>query len=106
MFSTAAGGGLFARTRFGGRQREHTARRGALLGSPHRFRIDWTPDEVKYSVDGAVVATHPIAIGASMRLLVSDLAPGTGVVTVDWMRMGPYASAARSCRASSMRGPP
>ena len=48
---------------------------------------------VTYSVDGAVVATHAIAIGAPMRPLVSDFAAGTGVVTVDWMRMSPYASA-------------
>ena len=91
MFSTAAGGGLFARTDSGGAS-TNTPIAGSVLGVPHRFRIDWTPAEVKYSVDGTVVATHPIAIGASMRLLVSDLAAGTGVVTVDWMRMGLYAS--------------
>ena len=46
-----------------------------------------------YSVDASVVATHAIAIAGPMRPLVSDVAPGSGSVSVDWLRMGPYAAA-------------
>ena len=51
----------------------------ALFGSPHRFRIVWTSTVVTYFVDGAQVASHAIAIGASMRpLAASDLNLGGG----------------------------
>jgi VCBS repeat-containing protein len=46
-----------------------------------------------YSVDGAVVATHPIASAVPLRPLVSDVAVGSGSVSVDWIRMGSYAAA-------------
>ena len=45
---------------------EHVARRG-FLGTPHRFRIDWTASSIRYSVDGVVVATHAVAITSSLR---------------------------------------
>jgi hypothetical protein len=93
MFSTASGGGLFARTDSGS-QSASTALSSSLLGSPHRFRIDWTPAGAIYSVDGAVVATHSFALTTAMRLLVSDLAPGgEAPLTLNWMQMGPYTSA-------------
>ena len=64
----------------------------ALLGSQHRLRIDWTPGGVIYSIDGIVVASDAIAIDVELRPLVSDFTPGDGALTVDWIRMGPYAS--------------
>jgi hypothetical protein len=92
MFSTFSGGGLFARANSGGASID-TPIAGSLLGSPHRFRIDWTPTTVVYSVDGAVVATHAIAIGVPLRPLVSDFSVGSGSVSVDWIRMTPYVAA-------------
>jgi hypothetical protein len=44
-------------------------------------------------VDGAVVATHAIAIAGPLRPLASDVAVGSGSVSVDWIRMSPYAAA-------------
>ena len=85
------GGGLFARTASGSASLD-TPLPGALLGSPHRFRIDWTPTGVTYTVDGTVVASAAIPIDAALRPLVSDFTPGDGTLTVDWIRMGPYAS--------------
>jgi len=92
IFSTAAGGGLFARTASGGASVD-TPLAGALLGSPHRFRIDWTPARGTYSIDGMVVASDTIAVDADLRPLISDFTAGDGALTVDWIRMGPYASA-------------
>ncbi len=31
---------------------------GSLLGSPHLYRIEWDASEVRFYVDGALVATH------------------------------------------------
>ena len=47
-----------------------------------------------YTVDGTVVATHALAIDAPMRPLVSDFTPNDGALTVDWIRMSPYAASA------------
>src|SRR5262249_34914405 len=63
-----------------------------LLGSPHRFRIDWMPGSIVYSVDGAVVATHAVTITTPMRPLVADLLPGGSSIDVDWLRLTPYAT--------------
>ena len=52
------------------------------------------PTGVTYTVDGTVVATHAIAIDAAMRPLMSDYTPNDGALTVDWIRMSPYAAAA------------
>src|SRR5205814_7953691 len=84
-------GGLFARTNSGGPSVD-TPLAASLVGSPHRFRIDWTPTAIVYSVDGSVVATHAIAIAGPLRPLVSDFATGSGSVSVDWIRMSPYAA--------------
>jgi hypothetical protein len=92
IFSTLNGGGLFARTSSGGASID-TALPASLVGVPHRYRIDWTPTSVVYAVDGAVVATHAIAIAGPLRPLVSDFAVGGGGVSVDWIRMTPYAAA-------------
>src|SRR6185503_9794523 len=95
--ATVAGGALVvdgarARTNSGGASID-TPLAGSLLGSPHRFRIDWTPTAFAYSVDGNVVATHAIAIAGPLRPLASDFAVGTGSVSIDWIRMSPYAAA-------------
>jgi hypothetical protein len=37
------------------------------------------------------VASHPVAIQTQLRPLVSDYTPGGPGVSVDWLRMGPYA---------------
>jgi Glycosyl hydrolases family 16 len=43
---------LYARTNNGSAAVD-TALAGAWFGTPHRFRIDWTPTSVTYSIDGS-----------------------------------------------------
>jgi hypothetical protein len=62
------------------------------LGAPHRFRIDWTSTGEVFFIDGTQVASHTIAVTASMRALVSDFTVGGPALTVDWLRMTPYAA--------------
>jgi hypothetical protein len=92
IFSTLSGGTLYARTNSGSTSVD-TPLSASLVGTPHLFRIDWTPSGVIYSVDGAVVASHAIAIAGPLRPLVSDFTTGAGAVSVDWLRLGPYAAA-------------
>jgi hypothetical protein len=92
IFSTLNGGALYARTNSGSTNTD-VQLSGSFLGTPHRFRIDWTATAVVYSVDDAIVATHPIAIAGPLRPLASDFNVGGGTVSIDWLRVGPYAAA-------------
>ena len=92
MFSTFnGGGGLYARTNNNGSTVD-TLIAGSLVGSSHRYRIDWLADSVVFSVDGTVVHTQPAAIAAQMRPLASDYLPGGATLSLDWLRLSPYAS--------------
>ena len=92
MFSTLnTTNTLYARTDNNGTQVDDLIP-GTWIGSPHRFRIDWTASSVVFSIDGAVVDTQAVAIGATMRPVVSDYNNGGPVVSVDWLQMTPYAS--------------
>jgi hypothetical protein len=88
-FSTFQGGQLYARTNTESGQAMDTAIPGAWFGTPHRYRIDWQPTQVVFSIDGTVVATHAAQIGVSLRPLVSDFNVGGGVLTIDSLEMTP-----------------
>jgi hypothetical protein len=64
---------------------------GNWLGTPHRYRIDWTATSATYSIDGVEVAKHTISIPGEIRPVISDGPPGGASVSVDWMRVTPYA---------------
>ena len=61
----------------------------SLLGSEHRYRIEWDTSEVRFYVDGNLVATHTIT---SRRRCVrrQRLQLRRRRLAVDWMRMSPY----------------
>jgi len=87
IFSTGpSGGALFARTSGGA----DTQINGSWLGSPHRYRIEWTNSGVIYFIDGVQVATHAVAINGGMRPVASDGPLGGAALTIDWFRMSPY----------------
>jgi Glycosyl hydrolases family 16 len=88
-FSTFQGGQLYARTNTESGQAMDTAIPGAWFGTPHRYRIDWRPTQVVFSIDGTVVETHTAQIGVSLRPLVSDFNVGGGVLTIDSLEMTP-----------------
>jgi hypothetical protein len=92
IFSTGGGGlpvGLYARTNDGSQR--NTAIPGVDPLVPHRYRIEWTDTRVDYLVDGALVASHVVAVAGPMRPLVSDFQVGGGGLSVYWLRMSPYA---------------
>jgi len=90
MFSSSSGDALYARTN-NGSTATNTAIPGSWFGTPHRFRIDWSASRVDYSIDGVQVASHSIAIGSTMRPVASDYDGDGNPLTIDWMRMSPYA---------------
>ena len=92
MFSTGADGTtLKARTNDGTNSTD-TVLGAGLLGSPHRFRIDWSSSQVVYSVDGVQVATHAAAFSTAMRPLASDLHPDANQISLDWLQLSPHVS--------------
>jgi hypothetical protein len=60
------------------------------IGTPHRYRIEWSAASVSYFIDGALVATQGYSQTATMRPAISDLNRGTAGLAVDWIRMSPY----------------
>jgi hypothetical protein len=88
IFSTGPGGVVRANSN----NSIETLLPGVSLGQPHLFRIDWSASSVVYYVDGAQVASHNVTIAADLRPLASDFQAGGGAVTVDWMRLLPYAA--------------
>jgi uncharacterized cupredoxin-like copper-binding protein len=91
IFSTGNGGGLNVRTSVG-TTKLTTPISNSFLGSPHLYRIDWSSSGITYWVDGVVVASHTAAITTAMRPWVSDYFTGGNSLTVDWLRMSPYAA--------------
>ena len=101
LFSTAgvhgtlSGGSLGVRTYTGDMSTNETVTNlgTALVNSPHRYRIDWQPSQVVYSVDGVQVATHPVAINGPMRpVAASDFNAFSGKIVVDWIHVSPFTS--------------
>ena len=56
----------------------------------HVYRIEWTATDVKYSVDGTLVDTAPLAapIAEPMRFVASDLTRLGASVAIDWVGLG------------------
>jgi hypothetical protein len=65
---------------------------GSWLGASHRYRIEWTSTNVIYSIDGVQVASHAIAISTPMRPLASDFDVNLPALSIDWLRLSPYAT--------------
>ena len=88
-FSTKFGNSLYARSNF--TVPEDTRLPSSLLGGAHRFRIDWRVLDIAFWVDGRRVAHQLAPIVGYMRPLVSNGSLGGDPLTVEWLRMSPYA---------------
>jgi phosphodiesterase/alkaline phosphatase D-like protein len=91
IFSTGGSGGvLVARTNLGGAENNQTIP-GSWLGTPHRYRIAWGATQVDFYVDGTLVSTHTVALPGPMRPAISDGVANSAAITVDWLRVTPFA---------------
>ena len=88
-FSTKGDSLFYARTHNGAASTD-TPLPSSLLGSPHRYRIEWAAGEVRFFVDDSPVATHTLSFAGNMRPLTSDFNPGGPELSLDWLRMSPY----------------
>jgi beta-glucanase (GH16 family) len=104
IFSTAQGGQLYARTATEDGQTLDTVIPGSWFGAPHRYRIDWQPTQVIFSIDGTVVATHTVSIGLSLHALISDFNVSGGALTVGAIGMFTSVSRVEFSTAPSLPG--
>ncbi len=93
IFSTwGTSGQFYARTYTPTGTYTYTELSSSYLGSPHHYRIEWSASGMTYLVDGAVVASHPVALtGIRLRPQIFDSNEAGDVLTVDWLRMSDYA---------------
>jgi uncharacterized membrane protein YgcG len=97
MFSTGNGTdlptGLYARTRaVDGAQPVTNTAIAVNPTVPHQYRIEWSATQVKFYVDGALVATHTVTL-EPMRPVISDFTTdATNSVKVDWLNMSEIAA--------------
>jgi hypothetical protein len=67
---------------------------GPLLGAPHHFLIKWNAGNFEFYVDGSTTptATIPITVSEPMFVQISDVNTSDGSLSVDWLRVTPYAT--------------
>ncbi len=94
MFSTRQSTNqLYASTNDGAIQDTPVGAPGQYVGSAHRYRIEWDASEVRYFIDGGLVATHSASFGPSLNAAASDFTAGGPELSLDWMRVSPYPAA-------------
>jgi hypothetical protein len=106
MFSTKDGTQLQARLNIANAATDVPLGAG-YLGGPHLYRIEWkaSPDSIIWLIDGTSVRRTPAAFTATMRPGASDFTAGGAVLTVNWLRMSPYASGSFLSRVYDGTGP-
>jgi hypothetical protein len=82
--------GMYAQTGTHGSPEQLTPLPGVTFNTPHRFRVEWNAGSIAYYVDGALAATHNVAVAGPMRPVVSDFSPFGAGVEVHWLRQGAY----------------
>ncbi len=91
MFGTNATAGILqARIVDSGGPVVDVALGAQYIGSKHRYRIEWDT-AVRFYIDGTLVHTAA-TVGGTMRPIASDFATGSGALSIDWMRMTPFAT--------------
>ena len=60
---------------------------GSYIGAPHRFRVEWATDAIRYYVDGNLVQTHAVTIPTAMQVVMSDFDTDGTSLSVDQVTM-------------------
>jgi hypothetical protein len=92
VFGTKSDGNLYARTQSSASAVTETNLGTTYLNAAHVFRVEWNLTTVVYKVDGVQVASHSRTLLTAMRPIVSELTTGGSSLSVNWVRVGPYAS--------------
>ncbi len=65
-----------------------------LTGTAHRYHLQWNATNFEVYVDGSTTpaATLSFTVSQNMFIQISDFNTGDGTLSVDWMRVTPYAT--------------
>ena len=92
MFGTNATSGVLQARTSTAAARSSTCRSARSTSGPStRYRIEWDT-AVRFYIDGALVHTARPPSAARCGPIASDYNTGGGALSIDWMRMTPYAS--------------
>ena len=61
-----------------------------LLGTPHTYRIEWTPAAVRWLVDGVLKRTQAVGVAGTLVPMISDFPVGGAAVVVDSLQTQRY----------------
>jgi hypothetical protein len=88
------GTNLYARTINGAKTMETLMAGIDWLRKPHRFQITTTAQNAQYYIDGTLMISHTsMAWGAAtMRPVIIDSTVADGALSVDWIRLAPFAA--------------
>jgi hypothetical protein len=94
MFVIGSDRQLYARTIYGTKWFEQQMAGIDWLNKSLRYQITWNAGNAQYYINGTLMIAHSnMAWGsAMMRPAIVDTAAGDGAISVDWMRMNPYAA--------------
>jgi hypothetical protein len=91
-FVVTAQGGLTASV-VDGTRTSTTAVTGSFTGAPHEYRVDWSSNgTATFFVDGTQVASSAFTPSVQLRVLAVDPTQDATPLTVDWLRLAPYAT--------------
>ena len=91
-FQTSATGALSARVNDNGANNRTIAIAGTWTGTIHEYRVDWASNTAVFFIDGTQVATSAFGSPVTLRVIASDPTTAAPVLTVDWLRVGPYSA--------------
>lgn len=91
-FVMTATGGLTAVINDGFINNRTVAIPGTWTGAMHEYRVDVTPTSATFFVDGAQVATNQFFGFVALRPMLIDPVNDANPLSIDWVRVGPYAS--------------
>ena len=108
MFVVNPNGQLYARSINGAKYFESPMSGVNWLNKPLNFKIVWAAGSVQYYIGTTLMITHSsMAWGAvAMQPVIIDGLTAGGALSVDWMRLTPYARPAPTRRGCSMRAQP
>eukprot|EP00850_Spirogloea_muscicola_P004569 SM000019S05113 [mRNA] locus=s19:1146362:1151999:+ [translate_table: standard] len=75
------------------------------LGTFHTFRLEWRATGFTYLLDGVIVATSTITIGSQLRPIGSAYSSNPTTLTLDWLHLSPYSSAACQFTSQPLAAP-
>ena len=91
-FTVSSSGALSVEAVDGRTTNRTIALSGTWTDAPHVYQVDWTSTAATFSIDGTVVGNVPFKPVAKLQIVAADPILDLTAMTIDWLRIAPYAS--------------